>query len=470
VRPVYLGLDVALRALQASQQALETTSHNIANANTPGYSRQEALLSATAPYTVPTLGSNLYAGQIGTGVTVTAVRRYRDAFLDLQVRQETQNLSMSTTKRDILQQIELILPEPSDSGLSSLLDRFWDSWDDLSNQPQSSATRTAVRQEADNLCAALNHASQQLTMLQSDQDTQIQLKVQEINSIAQQIAALNQDIQKVQITGNNPNDLQDQRDLLLDRLSQLTNATYREGEDGIMSVFIGGTALVYNFEAKALTAEPGAHIRWADSAASAPDADISGGELGGIFAGRQAVVTTMSRLDQLATGLSDAVNFVHQQGFGLNDTDPANPPNRAFFTGAGAGDIALSADILASADNIAAASAPGVPGDGSKAAAITALRSQTLAGLDNATVGGFYASLITQVGSDTQAADDAVTNQDALVQHLENQRGSLSGVSLDEEATNLIKYQRAYQAAARVMTTVDEMLDRLINGTGRVGL
>lgn len=461
----FLGLDIAHRALQASQQALQTASHNIANANTPGFSRQEALLASSRPYTVPTLGGYLCAGQVGTGVIVTAMRRFRDAFLDLQIRQETQTLKMATTQRDILRQIEMVLPEPSDSGLSGLLDRFWNSWDDLSNEPQSPSLRAGVRQEAANLCAALNSASRQLADLLSNQDTQIAIKVQEVNSIAEHIAALNEEIQKVQLAGNQPNDLRDERDLLLDELAGLVNITYRESEAGAVSVFIGGTPLVFDFKANSLAAAPGGEIRWSSDPPGASTLEVQSGELGGIVRSRDAVSTKIDELDQLANAIKDAVNAIHGQGFGLNDSTGLD-----FFVGDGAGGIRLSDEILASIENIAAASAAGCPGDGSKAAALAALRSTALADLGNVTAGGFYSALITQLGTDTKGADDASKNQDALVQHLERQRESLSGVSLDEEAANLVRFERAYQAASRVMTTVDEMLDRLINGTGRTGL
>ena len=461
---VFLGLNIALRTMQASQQGLETTSHNIANANTPGYSRQEALMAATRPYTVPTLGGYPSAGQVGTGVEVILMQRYRDAFMDLQVRLETQGLNLAIAERETLRQIEMVLPEPSDTGLSKLLERFWNAWSDLSNEPQELAFRSVVRQQASNLCSALNNAYQQLDDLQHNLDRQIGLKVQEINKIGEQIAALNMEIQKVQITGNRPNDLIDQRDVLLDRLAVLTDMSYRESENGVVSVYIGGTALVFDFNAYQLVAGLDGEIRWAADPPGAPSVTISGGELGGILRGKDAVMAKKDELDQLANALREAVNSVHRQGVGLN-----NSTGIAFFVGHGAYDIALSDEILADLENIAAANSTDSPGDGSCATAIAALRSETLAGL-GATAGEFHSALIAQLGADTKALDDMATNLDALVQHLERQRDTVSGVSLDEEAANLIRYERAYQAAARVMTAMDEMLDRLINGTGLVGL
>lgn len=422
-------------------------------------------MAATPPYTVPTLGGYPSAGQLGTGVEVAFMQRYRDAFIDLQVRLETQGLNLSIAERDTLRQIELVLPEPSDTGLSKLLERFWNAWGDLSNEPQEPAFRSVVRQQAANLCSTLNNAYQQLDDLHRNLDTQIGLKVQEINKIAEQIAGLNEQIKKVQITGNRPNDLKDQRDLLLDRLAALTNMSYRESENGVVSVYIGGTALVFDFEAYELVAGPDGEVRWAADPPGAPSVTISGGDLGGILRGKEAVITKKAELDQLAIALRDAVNAVHRQGFGLN-----NSTGLDFFVGSGAHDIALSGDILADLENIAAASAADSPGDGSFAAEIASLRTAALAGLGNATVGEFYGAMISQLGADTQALNDKVENFEALVHHLERQRDTVSGVSLDEEAANLIKYERAYQAAARVMTAVDEMLDRLINGTGLVGL
>jgi flagellar hook-associated protein 1 FlgK len=470
MRSAYLGLDVALRALQANQQALETTSHNIANANTEGYSRQESVMTATSPYTVPTLQGYPSAGQVGTGVMISTVKRYRDEFMNLQVRQGYQDLAMWGAKSDALQQVELVLPEPSDSGLGSLLNRFWDYWSDLSNSPQDPAVRVAIRQQTANLCSSLNQMHQQLVQLGNEQDTQIQLKVQEINIIAERIARLNVDIQEVQATGNQPNDLRDQRDLLLDDLSKVVNISYQESERGAMSVFIGGTALVADFHVQTLVSDPGAQVRWSFLPAGSTNVDIYGGVLGGSLAARESIINRIAELDCLANGLIDAVNDAHRQGFGLNDTDPLNPPNRDFFTGTGAGDIALHSDIQDNADNIAASALADAAGDGRNASEIAALRTTALASLGGNSISGYYAAMITQLGAETKTAKDTCSNLDALVDLLQRQRDSVSGVSLDEEATNLIKYERAYQAASRVMTTVDEMLDRLINGTGRVGL
>ena len=472
MRPAFLGLEVALRALRANQLALETTSHNIANANTPGYSRQEVEMAASRPYTIPTLAGYPFAGQVGTGVIATAMRRYRDAFTDLQLRQEQRTLGMWNAIKDVVQQVELIFNEPSDSGLNKLLDQFWNTWQDLANEPQSSAVRASVRQQAANLCTVLNHTYQQLYDLQHNQDQQILTKIDEINSIAQQIAALNEEIQKVQVTGNRPNDLMDQRDLLLDRLSTIVNITYHEGDNGITNVFIGSMPLVYDLKANSISAESQGGVLSLKWTSSGYDVEVTSGELKGILVSRDEVLGgKLEQLDRIAQALYTAVNSAHNAGYGLNGSTGLD-----FFSdptpgdAVSARDITLSGEILDSLDNIAASSAADTPGDGSNAAVIAALRWQQMAALDNTTINGYYNGVITELGTYSKAAQDTCANQELLVSHLRQQREALSGVSLDEEAANLIKYERAYQAAARVMTTVDETLDRLINGTGRVGL
>ncbi len=241
---VFFALDLARRAFQVQQRAMEVTSHNVANANTPGFSRQVVELAASDPYMLPSLAHNPAAGQVGTGVEVASIRRQRDTFLDQQIRYEDADLGYWETVRSTFSQVEVVLNEPSGAGLSQLLGRFWNAWQDLANNPQDAAVRASVVEEGENLATAFNRLSQQLSTIRRDVDAQVRLKVQEINSLATRIAALNVQITRVQGGGTEPSDLLDQRDLLLDQLHRLTGAVVSDARAGSLSIFVGSHPLL----------------------------------------------------------------------------------------------------------------------------------------------------------------------------------------------------------------------------------
>lgn len=540
----------------------------MANANTEGFSRQDVLLVPTEPYTMPSLSGIMTKGQIGTGVQVDMIRRIRDLFLDFQIRNESTTLGEWSVSKDTFDQIQVVFNEPSDDSLGNMMTRFWNSWQALSQNPQSSTTRSSLREQANSLTFAFNHAWEQLSVLQRDTNELVYMKVQDINGLASQIASLNDQIATVQLSGNQPNDLKDQRDLLLDKLSKIINVSYRETSTGSVTVNIGGKNLVSGTNVNQLVAQQNNDptpimlinpaygrvydIRWADDSSSVY---ITGGEIKGYLNARDSTLPQQTtKLNDVATGIISNLNAIHQQGFGLSDSatatlqgggtgsigsvataanaslrvgswaitsdasgnlsavftpaggtaEPAvvgtitagatnttlipgitltatnplvagtdtiaiNGPNRSFFSGANASDMALSADILSSTNNIAAAAASNSPGDARKGLAIALLqRNLTMSG-NTATFSDYYQSTISGLGVEAQRAESMMENQNLLVGHLATRKESISGVSLDEEATNLVRFQRAYQAAARVVTTVDEMLDKIINGMGIVG-
>jgi flagellar hook-associated protein 1 FlgK len=486
MRSSFAGLEIALRGLSASQLAQETAGHNIANANTEGYSRQEVQMKATRAYATPIPGYDTMIGQIGTGVEITEIKRYHDAFLDLSYRSQNEELGKWTAIQATLGQVELILPEPSNSGLNSQLSAFSNAWEDLANKPQDDSTRAAVRQQASNLCSTINSVYDQLITLQSQLNSTIPANVVELNSLAKEVADFNKQIKSIEMTGDNANDLRDQRDVVLDKLSNLVGITYKEQDDGQVSVYVGGTSLIYGNSYNELTTVLNANnrwdVQWKDTGIAL---NVRSGEMAGTLISRDDILDEqISNLDLLTQGLRDAVNAVHQQGYQLN----SNTHGGDFFVGTGAKDIALDADILSSTDYIAAAGATYASGDGTIAAKISALLTDNEVVVDSTTIpvttvgdiigtalGGktitdFYqATMIQNLSIDSKAAQDNVTNTTNMAETLQQQRDSVSGVSLDDETASLIRYQRAYQAAARVMTVVDEMLDKLINGTGSVG-
>jgi flagellar hook-associated protein 1 FlgK len=469
MRSTFRTLNAATLGLAAQQVAIETTSHNIANANTPGFSRQDVILRTTDPYTVPTASGLATTGQVGTGVEVTAIRRLRDLFLDGQIRLQNGKQGEQQAIRDALKQIEVIFNEPSTSGMATMLSRFFNAWQEVANKPEDRAIRAALVEEARNFAATAQRNNAQLTQIRTDINQQIQLKTAEVNSIAGRIAALNAQISQVEGVGQQPNDLRDQRDLLLDQLSKLVQISQATNANGSVNVFIGSSALVLGNDALLLTNGTNSNgdttVLWASTGAAVT---LNSGELQGLITARDGTLADQqTAFNLLISTIITEVNALHATGYGLTDTVA---PNRAFFSGADASTIAVNPAVAADPGLVAAAAAANLPGDNSIALAIAKLRDGLTMSSNTATFHMFYQSITSTLGTAARQAGTAAENQRALVNLLIQRKQSVAGVNLDEEATNLIKYQHAYQAAARVVSAVDEMLDRIINGMGRVGL
>jgi flagellar hook-associated protein 1 FlgK len=450
----FLGLETALRGLTADQRSIDTTGHNIANAQTPGYSRQVAELQAA-----PALP--MYPkGELGTGVTVVQYQRIRDTFIDMQLRAQTMRQGSYSAQQSGLSQIDQSLAEPSDNGLSSLLSKYWASWQNVANSPSDLATRTAMIESASSLANGINTLANQLTTIQAQTSQNETLTLGQVNSIGGQIAALNQSIQAAELAGAQPNDLLDQRDNLIDQLSSLGNTTVSQsagaaGQLGSIDVTFGGATLVTANAAGTLTQ---------------PLPSVTSGQLAGMDAVIAAIGTSgsggyLDELNTLAAGIAGATNTQLAAGKDLNGN-----AGTALFTvasGSEASTIAVNSAV-ASSPGLIAASTNGDPGDGSNALAVAGLQQSALIG--GASIDTAYSQLVTQIGADSQQAQTNLDNANSLVQSLTNRRQSVSGVSLDEEMTNLLAFQRGYQACARVMSAMDSMIDTLVNHTGTVGL
>ena len=449
----FLGLETALRGLLAQQRAIDTTGHNISNANTPGYSRQVAELVTTPAF------SDLGSGQLGTGVDVVQYQRIRDGFIDIQVRAQTMRQGYTQAQQSGLSQVEQALSEPSDTGLGALLGKYWAAWQNVTNAPDDIATRQALAQSAAALADGINALASQLNTIQAQITQNENLTLVQVNSIGSQIASLTGSIEQAMLAGQQPNDLLDKRDLLIDQLSALGNVTVATsagapGTLGSVDVTFGGSALVSGAAAVALGALPG-------------------GLTSGQLAGMQAVVTAinapvtgyLTQLNALAAALASTTNIQHALG-----KDLSGIAGGAFFTVTASNEAATIAvdPLLLASPGLIAASTSGQPGDGSNALAIAGLQAALAVG--GATIDKAYSQLVTQIGSDAQQAQAGLDNASALLDALTNRRQSVSGVSLDEEMVNLLQFQRGYQAAARALTAMDEMIDQLVNRTGRVGL
>ena len=473
MRSTFGGLEVGLRALRAHQLALEVTGHNIANADTPGYSRQVANLTATRPYTIPSFQRPTTAGQIGTGVVVDDILRMRDEFIDVQIRKESTNQGRWKARQSNLEQLEVILNEPSDEGIAAYLNKFWESLQELSFRPEDMAIRSVIQQTGIVFTDMLRHTYSQLQTLQRDLDEQAQIIGGRINSLAQQIAALNDEIGKVTAVGDNPNDLLDKRELLVQELAGLTNISVQTDHMNRYTITISGSLLVSEDRSNSLDfvrnpeREGLVDVVWAETGHRV---DLRGGELKGLLEMRdEEVAFYMDALNEFAFTLIEEFNSVHEAGYGLD-----NSHGVAFFSGTGAFDIGITDAVMNDLNQIAASidvgGGVGAPGNGDNAMRLAGvINSDLLLNRGTATLADYYESIIVKLGIDADKANTMLENKNALIHHLQNRQESVAGVSLDEEMVNLIKFQNSYNAASRMITAVDEMLQILIANTGIVG-
>ncbi|MDI6602210.1 MAG: flagellar hook-associated protein FlgK [Thermoanaerobacteraceae bacterium] len=472
---IFYGFEIAKSGLFAAQKALDVISNNVANANTPGYTRQRVELSAKAPPTMLGMNDMYGQGKIGAGVDVTGINQIRDVFLDVQYRIENSVYGEWDAKAQVLNSLEAIFNEPSDSGIATVIGQFFDAWEELSKNPESLSTRALVRERGVAVVQTIRTTYTKLVDKREEINQNIVTRIGEINSYAKRIAELNNQIYKFELNGDKANDLRDERNLLLDKLSNLVNINSYEDSKGRMRVDIGGQALVdhtsyYEIEAKADPLDMNmVHPVWKDTGTAV---NIKSGMLKGMLDARdgsgdpeyKGVKYYIDEWNKFAKEFIDEVNAIHTAGYGLGTAGT----DHLFFEGTGAVDMDISDDIKNNLNNIAAASASGLPGDNSKALEMIALRSNTSI-FSEGSFEDFTRSLVSNLGVDTQQAERMTTNQSVLTQQIDNNRQSISGVSLDEEMTNMVKFQHSYNAAARMITAIDEMIDTIVNKMGIVG-
>lgn len=554
---IFSTFNTAKSGLTVHQSGINVTSHNIANSSTVGYSRQRAKIQTSRPIT---LGAE--AGQVGTGVQISAIERVRDSFLDYQVRVETAELGKYSTKLDYLSQVEGIFNEPSDTGISTALSDFFDAFQELSKQSTSSSTRVVVTQKTKTLCDLLNNTYSKLEKLQENSVESLKNSVKEVNSILEQLTTVNNQIRIASITGDNPNDLMDSRDNLLDELSskfgidvdktqfngnditatgiganlnplvnsepngEVTRLSFiseiKANNDGThtISYFVNGdtekpkTITVSGLAATEVDTLKKTRILLTDgngemidgqgkivkdggNIANAIEKFIpKSGEIAGAIEVQDSIGSYMNQLDKMAKGLALSVNAIHSGDMTSNEKD-TNKILDFFVASDGSGEtnisaknISINALILENPSFInTKENADAGEGDGSRALAIAQLQSTliSISKIDSTTtraqlckftngstmslvndvasgtkVESYFQDVVDKLGVEAQHAKRVVSNEEDLLNSLDISRLSVSGVSLDEEMTNLIQYQKAYSANAKTITTVSDMLDIIL--------
>ncbi|EQB88541.1 flagellar hook-associated protein 1 FlgK [Clostridium punense] len=558
---LFQTLNISKGAMFAQQHNINVTSHNIANAGTPGFSRQHLVLQTARPQTV------IGAGQIGTGVVVNEVLRTRNKFLDYQIRKETSHLGNYDVREEYLTEIEGILNEPTETGISKLLSDYYNSWHVVAGSPEKADARTVLAQKAKALTDELNHTYKKLTDVKVNAQQEIDHSIYETNTILEQINLLNKEIKTVTVAGNNPNDLLDRRDLLLDELSSKFEFSKKDIELNSIRLWPAGSKYddnfklvedvdsdeIYRLQYVAQVGEPPkdpangkftfpanidityknkegiditksiavneqqykdlveSHTIWIDEK-GAPVSDVDkmifrpdSGRLGGLMSVYKDADNYIAELNKLAKAIAYSTNAIHNEGYNITnsffiDKTVGMTDKNTKFDGITAATITVNDDILNNPMLIhTGLSSTSGSNDNTRALALAALRDfsmdisqmngkysnyadfitdhitinptpgipgkKTITG--GAKVESYFKTTINELGVEGQKAQRIVKNQGELLEGLIGRRTSVSGVSMDEETVNLVQFQHAYQANAKMISTVDELLDVVINGLKR---
>ncbi|WP_074033755.1 flagellar hook-associated protein FlgK [Exiguobacterium sp. AT1b] len=501
----FMGLETARRSLTTHQWALQATGNNVANASNPGYSRQRLTLGMTEQLSVNFGGTK--AGQFGTGVRGETLARIRDLMIDQQYRDESVKNAFYATKEAAFGRMEDIINEPSENGLAKSLDLFWASLQDLSVNPDDTGARSVVRQRAMTLAETFNYMSSSLTKVQDDLKAEAGVVSKKINDLLTKINNVNRQIGDAEPLGVLPNELYDERDRYMDELSQYIEfervpVDYLNGETRGNSQRVAEGRIDIQITVpgnpnpiKLVDGITGGVGEMTESAYRAADAgtsetmtlqDMPNGKLralvemygsqSGPEAADGAYTKMLKDLDEMASVFATAFNDAHMTNKDASGTDGRND----FFVNAGtntntdikASNIEVNETFMSNLDLIAA-SKDGNIGDGSGALELARLKEMALSFAGSATtttsIGKYYQNVIGNMAVEASQNANLAKSTFALLSSSDQRRQSVSAVSLDEEMTMMIQYQHAYNAAARNITAVDEMLDKIINGMGVVG-
>lgn len=418
-------LNTAKSGMNVSQVAIQTTSHNISNINTPGYSRQRVNQSASSPYSMPGKNGNFGAGQIGTGAQIDDVTRIRNSFYDYQYRSESHQYGNTSVKYEYFKNIEGIFNEPSDTAISSSLNSFFNSWSELSKDPQSSGVKSVVIENGKYLSNSINSAFKRLESLEEGLDKQSEYIIDEVNSMLSQLDKLEKNIKIIQGSGKSPNDFLDQRDQLLDNLSFKLNINDKDVKATLKKAYDANGKVTLDDLTKS-----GVKIS---------------GELEGTLSMKEEINKYKDGLKQLANTITSNVNDAAGQDiFKAKDGEL----------------ISINPEMLQEPEKI------NVTAD--IALKVYELKSEkvNINGKDM-TINTFYNSMIQDLGQSSAAVIRDESNQSKLLENIDSSRSSVSGVSLDEEMISLVQLQHTYSANAKVMSTIDSLLDVVVNGLVR---
>jgi len=458
-------LDVASRAMSVYQDAMSITGQNISNANNTDYSKQKVIFA-----------SDITVGGTGNGVKIADIERVRNALVDTQVLTYQSTLSDSTKKTNTLQQIESVLDEPSTSGLSTYFTNFFNSFSQLTATPNSTSLRLNVIQQAQQLSTRFKEVIDGISTVQSSLQADANTDVTSINGYLKDICQYNREIKAASIQGTNANQLKDERDAEITKLSSLINISVKQGDYGVATVTVAGLqgadqASYNQFQLVSVNGQ----MRIASQNDSTNYGIVNSGEMNAILdLSNNKIPAYKSSLETLANVFVEQVNSAHMSGNtlvqGSTSTSSTDIPFFGELDSSGNvvnayvnGEININPDILSNTNNIAASATANTDGNGDTANKIAQLGDSKITTLDGKSIFDYYSTILNNEGTDKVSADNSVTSSTAILQSLQNQQSSTSGVSSDEEMTNVLVYQRSYEAAAKLVSIANEMLTTIIN-------
>jgi flagellar hook-associated protein 1 FlgK len=464
-------MDMGKRSMMNSQTALQTVGHNIANKSTEGYSRQRVDLTTAEPIGI---GNS----RVGMGAKTSGVSRVNNSYLERQIGKEQSSLGYQQGRADTLGRVEQIYNEQINKGLNQFVGEFFNAFRDFSNNPESMASRTLVKETSDAVVHDFQRVNKQLREIQNDVDFQVKSSIEEVNGFSRQIADLNDKIQQVEATGATANDERDRRDLMIKKLGEKIDIRWAEGADGMVTVTAGNSALlVAGHESKEMYVrstpatdykrEGNADIFYKSKESGTPvvvTQQFKGGVIGAALEVRDQVVNgLLDDLDRMAYTLGKEVNHAHQQGF-----DRYNQKGEDFFDlGESPHGLAerfsVSQSILNDVGRIAGAGRPNAPGDNTVANVISSIQYKPVMEDGVTTIDDFYNGVVGRLGVMAKRANTSQEAQKDIVSQLNNIRESISGVSLDEETAKMIEFQKGFDASARLIRTADELFDTVLN-------
>jgi len=505
----FMGLETSKRGLFTQQTALYTTGHNISNANTLGYSRQRVNMEATAGFPGVGLSAGTMPGFLGTGVQAGSIQRIRDGFVDQQYRGESNKLGYWETRSNAISQMEDVLAEPSAYGLQKSLSEFWSSLQGLATNPENGGARAVVVQNGSTVADSFNYMHKSLTEIKTNLGKEIGFSTKDINSILEQIGDLNRQISEVEPNGYMPNDLYDARDMLLDELSTYVpiETSYEKSGGRALAIAEGTVTVKIKTNGDPITVVAGKDF----SKLSVDGADIEGNPTGpmtgftftgGPAAGENVPVDNMqiagklkslvnsfgyadgtpegkglypdmiAELNKMAAAFAEEFNTVHEGG-----TDLEGIEGEAFFVAKDGGiitaaNINVNQIIIDDPKKVAASDSEegqAEVGNGKNAKSLSDVQFKAMDSLGKSTIQTYFSGVVGKLGVEGQQAVKLTFNTATLLGAVSNRRDSISSVSLDEEMTDMIRFQQAYNASARMITVVDETLDKIINGMGLAG-
>jgi len=460
---LFYGLNIGKNTLRSQTSVINTVSHNIANANTPGYSRQQVKITA--------ISDDVSGGRFGGGIKIGAgseakqVTRSRFGLYDEIYRNENQNFNFYSKTEELVNQIEYLFDEPSDRGLGSIINDYFNAWHEAGNDTLNMAARQSLHSIGEELTSRMHRIYDQLLSMQENIDNEISTIPKRLNEISSEIAKLNSSIRIAGIQGQGGNDLRDKRDLRVDEMSEYVNVRALERKDGTYTVIVGSSVVVeqdnYN-ELSTVTSSSGTKNikKTLIVSAEGNEYEPTSGKLGALIHIRDSIIPSIhKKMNTFAESLVSNLNFEHRNGYGLDGNT-----NRNFFdpTKTKAFNISLSTDI----DDVSniAVSGDGSKGDNSNALKMIDFKNKKIVD-ERFDITEYYYSLISDIGIMGSEARSGRQNEELLITQVDNARESIKGVSIDEELIHLIQSQYIYQAASRLIVVLDELLETVVNLT-----